>query len=187
MQFRPIDFRSRCEIMGGGPTTAQQNAAQAQADLSKQLGSAFGQQFQFQQAQQQKANPFYTQMMQQGLPYFSALTDQAGGTTARAFEPARAQLERSLGQNPNALPSGFAQQARTDLASQQARAFDQQLQQGLGANLQARQQGAAGILGQAQIANPTAYSGQALSANQSIMQAPLATPGLGGRSEERRV
>jgi hypothetical protein len=166
--------------MGGGPSQAQQNAAQAQADLSKQLGDVFGQQFQFQQAQQQKANPFYTGLMQQGLPYMSNLTDALSGNTAQAFAPARAQLERSLGQNVNALPSGFATGARSDLAANQARAFDQSLQGAQGANLQARQQGASGLLGQAQIANPTAYSGQAIGANQSIMQAPLASPGLGG-------
>ena len=166
--------------MGGGPSQEQKNAAQSQANLDNQLGQAFGRQEQFSEAQQQKVNPFYTQLMNQGLPYFSALTDAASGTTAQGFAPARAQLEQQLGQSPNALPSGFATGARTDLAAQQGRAFDQTLQQSLGANLQAKQQGAAGLLGQAQIANPTAYSGQALQGNQSIMQAPLARPGLGG-------
>ena len=166
--------------MGGGPSQQQQNAAAAQANLSNQLGQDFGQQFQFQQAQQNKANPFYTQMMNQGLPYYSNLTDAMSGNMATAFQPAKAQLEGQLQQGANALPSGFATQARSDLAAQQAKAFDQSLGQAQGANLQARQQGAAGLLGQAQIANPTAYSGQALSGNQSIMQAPLASPGLGG-------
>jgi len=166
--------------MGGGPSNAQNQAAKSQANLTNQLANTFGQQFQFQQAQQQKANPFYTQLLQFGLPYFSALTDQAAGTNAQAFAPARAQLEQQLGQSANALPSGFSQQARTDLASQQARNYDQTLQGNLGANLQARQSGAAGLLGQASLANPTAYSGQALQGNSSIMNAPLASPGLGG-------
>jgi hypothetical protein len=166
--------------MGGGPTALQNQAAQSQANLNNQLGSAFGRQEQFSEAQQQKANPFYTSLMDKGLPYYNALTDASAGTTAQAFQPARAQLERSLGQNANAQPSGFGMQARTDLASQQARAFDQQLQGNLGANLQAKQQGAAGLLGQAQIANPTAYSGQATQGNMGIMNAPLARPGLGG-------
>ena len=166
--------------MGGGPSSQQKAAAQAQANLDNQLGQVFGQQFQFQQAQQQKANPFYTSMMESGLPYFPALTDQAAGTTAQAFQPAKAQLERQLGQQANALPSGFAEQARTDLASQQARAFDQNLQGNLGSNFAARQAGASGLLGQAQIANPAQYSGQAIQGNQSIMNAPLASPGLGG-------
>lgn len=108
------------------------------------------------------------------------MTDAMSGNVAQAFAPAKSQLERSLGQNANALPSGFATGARTDLASNQARAFDQSLQGAQQQNLATRQGGAAGLLGQAQIANPTAYSGQALQGNQSIMQAPLASPGLGG-------
>jgi len=118
--------------------------------------------------------------LQNGLPYYSQLTDQASGDTARGFAPARAQLEQQLRQSPNALPSGFATGARSDLAAQQGRAFDESLQAAQGANFQAKQQGAAGLLGQAQIANPTSYSGQALSGNQSVMNAPLAKPGLGG-------
>lgn len=166
--------------MGGGPSQAQKNAAQSQADLTKQLTGDFGQQFQFQQAQQQKVNPFETQLMNQGDPYFANQRDALSGNTAQAFAPAKAQLERSLGQNANALPSGFATGARTDLASNQARAFDQGLQGAQQRNLATRQSGAAGLLGQAQIANPTAYSGQGLAGNQSIMQAPLAAPGLSG-------
>lgn len=166
--------------MGGGPSQQEKDAATAQTNLDNTLGKAFSQEQQFKDAQQQKANPFYTGLMNNGLPYQANLTDAAGGNTARAFAPAQAQLEKSLGQNANSLPSGFATGARTDLAAQQGRAFDSQLQNVQGANLQAKQQGAAGLLGQAQIANPTAYSGQAIAGNQSVMNAPLASPGLGG-------
>lgn len=166
--------------MGGGPSDQQKAAAASQANLDNQLSGIFGQQFNFQQAQQNKANPFYTNLMNQGSPYYANQIDPMAGNVAQAFAPARAQLEQTLNQSANALPSGFAQQARTDLATQQAKAFDQGLQGAQQQNLATRQAGAAGILGQAQIANPTAYSGQALQGNQSIMQAPLASPGLGG-------
>jgi hypothetical protein len=166
--------------MGGGPSSQQKNAAQAQADMTKQLSTDFGQQFKFQQAQQAKVNPFETQLMTQGDPYYNAQTDALSGNTAQGFAPAKAQLERTLGQSANALPSGFATGARTDLAAQQGRAFDANLQGAQQRNLATRQSGAAGLLGQAQIANPTAYSGQAIGGNQSIMQAPLASPGLSG-------
>jgi hypothetical protein len=166
--------------MGGGPSQAQTNAANAQAGLTNQLSNVFGTQEAFQQAQQNKVNPFYTQLMQQGSPYYANQTDALSGNTAQAFAPAKAQLEQQLRQGNNALPSGFATQARSDLAANQARAFDQNLQQAQQQNLATRQAGAAGLLGQAQIANPTAYSGQAISGNQSIMNAPLASPGLGG-------
>lgn len=166
--------------MGGGPSQAQNNAAQAQANMSNQLGQGYGQQQQFMQAQQNKVNPFYTQLMQQGNPYMANQTDAMAGNNAQAFAPARAQLNQQLNQNPNALPSGFATQARTDLASNQARSFDQGLGQAQQQNLATKGQGAAGLMGQAQIANPTAYSGQAIQGNNSIMNAPLASPGLGG-------
>ena len=166
--------------MGGGPSAAQNNAAQSQANLTDQLSKTFGQQFQFQQNQQNKVNPFYTQLMQQGSPYYNNQTDALSGTTAQAFAPAKAQLEQQLGQGGSSLPNGFATQARSDLAAQQARTFDANLQGVQQQNLATRQAGAAGLLGQALIANPTAYSGQALQGNQSIMNAPLASPGLGG-------
>lgn len=166
--------------MGGGPSQQQQDAAASQAALNAQLGQAFSQNEAFKEKQQATVNPFYTSMMQNGLPYMSALTDAQSGLNAQAFQPAKAQLERQLGQNANALPSGFAMQARSDLAANQARAYDAQLQGALGQNFAAKQAGAAGLLGQAQIANPNAYAQTATQGNQSIMNAPLASPGLGG-------
>jgi len=165
--------------MDGGPSAAQKNAAQSQANLTNQEGQAEGRQEQFFENQQGKVNPFYTQRMQNGLPYFNQLTDAQSGLNARAFAPARQQLMQRLG-TQQGLPSGFRNQAMTDLDSQQAQSFDQQLLQGQQMQEQAKQGGAAGIMGQAQIANPTGYFGGAMQGNQSIMQAPLQKPGLQG-------
>jgi hypothetical protein len=166
--------------MGGGPTAQQNQAASAQTALDQQLGNAFSSQLQFQQNQQNKANPFFTSEMNQGNPYFSNQTDAMSGNNAAAFAPAKAQLDKSLGQNANSLPSGFATGAQTDLASQQARSFDQGLSGAQQQNFNTKQQGAAGIVGQGAAANPSAFSGQAIQGNSSVMNAPLATPGLGG-------
>jgi hypothetical protein len=117
-------------------------------------------------------------MLNQGNPYFSSQTDAASGDTARAFQPAKEQLEQSLGRQ-SGLPSGFATGARTDLASNQARGFDQQLQGAQAGNFAAKQAGASGLLGQAQIANPNQYAQTATQGNNSIMNAPLASPGIG--------
>jgi len=165
--------------MGGGPSREQRNAAQSQANLTNQLAGVAGKQENFLEAQQNKVNPFYTQMMNHGLPYMNALNDAQSGLTAQAFAPARADLYRQLGSQSN-LPSGFKTQALTDLNSQQARAYDQNLLGGLNANFQARQAGASGLLGQAQIANPQGYYQGALGGNSSIMNAPLQRPGIGG-------
>lgn len=165
--------------MGGGPSSEQKQAASSQANLTNQAGQAAQQAQQFTQAQQQKVNPFYTSRMQNGLPYMNAMTDSAGGTTAQAFAPARAQLMQRLG-SQQGLPSGFRDQAMTDFNEGQSQAFDQNLQGALGGNEQAKQAGASGLLGQAQIANPQGFYGTAMGGNQSIMQAPLQRPGLQG-------
>lgn len=165
--------------MGGGPSAAQNAAAQSQANLTNQLSDTANRQEQFFEKQQNMVNPFFLSRMQNGLPYFNQLTDASSGLTARAFQPARQQLLQQLG-TQQGLPSGFRTQALTDLNSQQAQAFDQQLLQGLNMNEAAKAGGAAGLMGQAQMANPTGYYGAALGGNQSIMNAPLQRPGLGG-------
>lgn len=165
--------------MGGGPSSEQKAAAASQANLTNQEGAAAGRQEQFAENQQNKVNPFYSSMMQNGLPYMNQMTDAASGTNARAFAPARQALMQRLG-TQQGLPSGFKEQAMTDLDTQQAQGFDQQLQSALAQNFQAKQAGAAGLVGQQQVANPTGYFGGAMQGNQSIMQAPLQSPGLGG-------
>lgn len=165
--------------MGGGPSQAQNNAAQSQANLTTQLGKTADKQETFLEAQQNKVNPFYTSRMQTGLPYQAQALDAAGGTAARAFAPQRADLLRRMG-GSSGLPSGFKEQALTDLNSNQARQHDQDLLSGLGANDQAKQAGAAGLLGQAQIANPQGYYQGALGGNSSIMSANLRKPGIAG-------
>lgn len=165
--------------MGGGPSAAQNRAAASQANLADTQAQAGNQALQFVQNQQAKVNPFYTSRMEGGLPYMNQITDASSGLTARAFAPARQQLLQRLG-TQQGLPSGFRTGALTDLDTSQARAFDDQLLQGLGANEQAKQAGASGLLGQAQLANPQSFFAGAGGANQSIMQAPLQKPGLGG-------
>lgn len=180
VDWEGFEYEGPLDLAGGGPSDEQKQAAASQTALNTELGGAFKSNEAFKEKQQAAVNPFYQSRMQGGLPYFSNLTDSAAGTTAAAFAPARAGLEQQLGQNPNSLPSGFAMGARSDLAANQARSFDQQLTGAMGANEQAKQAGASGLLGQAQIANPLGYGSAATSGNQAIMQAPLATPGLGG-------
>lgn len=165
--------------MGSGPSAAQNNAAQSQANLTNQLGQTAQKQENFSEAQQNAVNPFYTSRMQNGLPYQNQAMDAASGSTAQAFAPQRADLLRSLG-GSSGLPSGFKEQALTDLNSNQARAYDSSIMSNLGANEQAKQAGASGLLGQAQIANPQSYYGAALQGNSSIMNANLRKPGIAG-------
>src|SRR6185312_16127223 len=132
--------------MGGGPSSEQKQAAASQANLTDQLANTASRQEQFFENQQNKVNPFYTSRMNNGLPYYSSLTDAAGGTTAQAFQPARAALARETGGFGPSLPNGFATQANSDLNEQQAQAFDQNLVGAMSANEQAKQAGAAGLI-----------------------------------------
>lgn len=172
-------FRIRTVCFGGGPSAQQNAAATSQANLTKQLGDTAAKQEQFSEAQQNKANPFYTSLMENGDPNYNAQTDQAGGVLSRSYAPARAQLERQLS-SYGSLPSGYADAARRDLSTSQARDYDSQLTGIMANNLAQKQAGASGILGQAQIANPQSYYQGALQGNSSIMNANLRKPGLAG-------
>lgn len=177
-------FRDDCwyegplELSGGGPSVEQRNAANSQAALTSQLAQTAATQEKFKEDQQAKVNPFYTQRMNFGDPNTAALTDYGSGTNAQAYAPARANIIRSFGKS--SMPSGSQQGIMANFEDARARGFDGTLAGILGANEQAKQAGASGLLGQAQIANPEAYYNSALSGNSSIMNANLRKPGFAG-------
>lgn len=176
---REFDYEGPLDLCGGGPSQEQKAAASSQANLTNQLGATAARQQAFSEAQQNKANPLYTDLMENGDPNFNAESDNTRGVLGQAYQPARAALERRLS-SFSSLPSGFAEQSRADLDRSQARDFDSQLTGLLDKKLAIRQAGASGILGQAQIANPQSYYQGALQGNQSILQAPLQKPGFAG-------
>jgi hypothetical protein len=109
-----------------------------------------------------------------GLPYYRNLTDYGGGTIAQAFAPARADILRRTSAYGTNMPSGYRDALLTNLGSQQARAFDSNLTQAMMANEMAKQQGAAGVQGQQQIAANQAlgYGSQGAQANEAVLQGP---------------
>ena len=116
---------------------------------------------------------------QQGQQAAPAMNYNAG-TTAQAFAPARAQILRNTSQYAN-MPSGYRDSLLNNLNTNQARTFDSTLSQAMMANELAKQQGAAGLQGQQEIAgnNALAYGGQAIGANNSLFGGPRKT-GVGG-------
>jgi hypothetical protein len=130
----------------GWPAPEQRAAAASQATLSTKLGDVADKNQQFVERQQGKSEPFYTSRMNEGLPYYNAATDQAGGITARAFQPARAALAKRLSSFGTSLPSGFADASYRDLDTAQAHQYDDNLMAILDANERAKQAGASGIL-----------------------------------------
>lgn len=184
--------------MGGGPSPQQQAAAAAQADLAKTQAANSEQNNASLNSYLTSANtrqndiynnisPFATNLMKNGLPYMNAITDYNNGTTARAALPARAALMRSIGGNSAAQPNGFKTAELGDFNEGVSRDFDSNMTNALAANENAKLQGANVLTGQqanlnsdinseSSALNPLGWSSGASSSNNSIMQAPLATP-----------
>ena len=119
--------------------------------------------------------PFYSNLQANGLPFYNNLIDYNRGTVARSFAPAEADLNRRL-MSAGALPSGFATGARSDLAAAKAKAFDDSLTNIMFQNQQAKERGAAGQVGLAQVYNPLPFYGGSSSSAAPVMQPLQAQP-----------
>jgi hypothetical protein len=164
--------------MGGGPSSEQKQAAASQANLTNQLGATAATEQAFKEKQQNAVNPFYSNLMTNGPDYTNQALDFASGTNARAYAPARAALLKRLGP-ASGLP-GYRDQALSDFENSRAQGYDSNLMSIQADRQAAKERGAAGLIGQAQVANPLGYYSAGLSGNQSIMQAPLQKPGFAG-------
>ncbi len=167
-------------LCGGGPSKAQNNAAQAQADLSGQLGKSMDKAQAFTEAQQAKIDPFATSRLNNGLPFYDNLMDFSGGPSATAYAPAKADLIRRYGAMGEAAPSGSLQQGLSSIDAGRARDFDSSMVGTMLTNEQAKNNAGNQLTGQQQLANPLGYASAAEGANASIMGAPLAKQGIGG-------
>lgn len=143
---------------------------------------------------------YLSERAQNGNPYYSNQIDFENGNTARSAAPARAEMYRRLG--PQNLPSGAREANLREYDLGLARAFDDNLvgaqreqaatkfgaaqqldSEELNALLQNEQfknQIRSMLMGQQQISSPVPYFGVASQGNASIMNAPLAKPGLAG-------
>jgi hypothetical protein len=172
-------YEGPLELCGGGPPKSQTDAANRQGALSEEEAALA----RTEQASRDKlrgiATPFYDDLMNNGPDYTGAELDYAGGTNARAFAPAKAALIRRLGES-NGLPSGYRDQALTDFDENRATAYDNSLSSIYADRQAAKERGAAGITNLISGYNPSAYYGGAAGANQSILNANLRKPGVGG-------
>lgn len=179
LHWEGYEYEGPLELAGGGPSPEQRAAAASQGRLTDQLAGVAAQNENYTEAQRNKTTPFYTNLMNNGPDYTPAMLDFQSGTNAQAFAPARANLSRRLGMQTG-LPSGYRDQALIDFEGGRARAFDQGISQILADRQAARERGAAGIMGEAQQANPLGYFQGAMQGNSSIMNANLRRPGIAG-------
>lgn len=173
------EYEGPVAMLGGGPSSEQRDAARAQADSSRQASANSTENNKLFHDQYAKVNAYAEPRLQNGLPFFPAMTDYNSGVNAQAFAPARATLNRNL-TSMGDLPSGFKAASLADFESNRARAFDDSLMQSLFQNEQAKQQAAQVMTGQGSQLNPIGWTQAAMQGNQSIMQAPLQSPGIGG-------
>jgi hypothetical protein len=174
-----FEYSGPIALCGGGPTGQQQAAANSQANLNNQLATTAQQNENYTEAQRNKTTPFYSNEMTNGPGYYNAEMDAGSGINARAYAPAKAQLVKTLG-GSTGLPSGYKDQALTDFNENQAQGYDSGI---LGAeqDKQATQErGAAGLMGEAQQANPLGYYQGAMTGNSSLINGNLRKPGLAG-------
>jgi hypothetical protein len=171
-------YAGEVEHCGGGPDATQKKQEEAQANLTNQEAAAAQRAEAFKEQQQARVNPFYGNLMDNGPEYTPALLDYEGGVNARAFAPEKANLVRRLGSDTG-LPSGYRDQALTDFEERRAGGYDSGLTNILTDRQAAKERGAAGLMGQAQLADPTALYSGATAGNNAIFNAPR-SPGLAG-------
>lgn len=114
--------------------------------------------------------PFLSSTLENGLPFMPSLEDYSKGTIASSFAPAQASLNRQLAGEGSVLPSGFAEQAHTNLDAAEGGAFDSSQVNNLLLNQQAKTQAASML-------NPSQYFTGATGANSSILSAPPVNSG----------
>jgi hypothetical protein len=166
------------ELCGGGPDPTQKQAEQNQAKYTQQEAEAAARAEKFKEDQQARVNPFYGNLMDNGPEYTPALLDYEGGVNARSFAPEKANLVRTLG-SETGLPSGYRDQAITDFNEKRASGYDAGLTGILADRQAAKERGAAGLMGQAQLADPSALYSGATAGTNAIFNAPR-KPGFAG-------
>jgi hypothetical protein len=158
--------------MGGGPDPTQIQAANANLKLANTMAGIAGQQQNNANAAFNQVFPFAQNQMQNGLPFYNQLTSYNAGNAAQANAQANANLMRSMA---GATPGSRAY-AETNLQAQNARNFDSGLENAQMAQQTAKNNGAAMLTGQQQIANPLGWYQGASGSNASVIGGNLQHP-----------
>lgn len=169
LDWEGFDYEGPLEHCGGGPSSTQQAAQQQTLQNATNEGNLANQSAQTFNKLGSSVSPFYANEMTNGLPFYNNLTDFSSGTTAQAFNPAKASFLRSEA-TQGALPSGSKAAGMNDINEAEGKTFDSNLVGNMFAQQQAKQQGAAGTAGLMQAYNPAAFYGGSTSAGSSASQ-----------------
>ena len=163
LDWEGYDYEGPVELAGGGPSAAQKAAQAQQLSNAQQEGKLANQSADKFRSLYADLNPYYTNQMTNGLPFYGDLTDFSSGFINKAYNPVRADFLRRSS-TMGALPSGFKAAGLNDINEAAAHDFDSQLVNNAMMNYQAKQAGAAGKAGLMQIVNPAAFYGGSTSA-----------------------
>lgn len=105
-------------------------------------------------------------MVNNGIPGFGAESQYSTSDLGQQIGQQKAQMKNQDAGYGAALPSGFEKAQETRLDANAAESFDQNQQNLILQNLQAKQAGAQGL-------NPLASGATAIQGNNQIMNAPL--------------
>jgi hypothetical protein len=106
-------YWGKWELACGGPTSQQTAAATSTANIDSTLAGMF-------QTDATQTQPFYENLLANGLPYFNAQSQYSTSALAQGEGQAEAAQSRSLAGEGSTLPSGFATAAKTDLQGKTA-------------------------------------------------------------------
>jgi hypothetical protein len=163
-----IEYDGPVELACGGDALASQKQTAANQQIANQTALT-----KIATSNNAAVQPFETNLLDNGLPYMSQLTNYNNGILSQQYAPQKAALNRQLAGEGSTLPSGFATQARSDLDSTEANAFDANVVSALQQNEAARQGAAAQL-------NPLGYYTGATGAGQSVTSAPpVQSSGIG--------
>lgn len=166
--------------MSGGPSKETKNAASAQTALAKQSADTSKEMLGMYKDSMNKITPFATDRLNNGTPYFNALTDFSSAQNAKAWAPGVGDVNRRFA-NFGDSPSGMREQALGDLEANRARSFDANLTNNLATNEATKNNAAALLTNQQQLANPLGWNNNAMQGYGSVATNPqLKSGGIGG-------
>jgi hypothetical protein len=165
--------------MGGGPSKEQKRQHRHRRNSVRKSRQSQRRTVLARSTSMKAIKPYAMSRLNNGLPFYNNLTDYTSGVASKAYAPVRAATLRRL-TSMGDLPSGFREASLRDIDLAKAGNYDSGLVNNMLMNEQAKSEAARLLTNQQQIANPLGYYQAAGNANQSIMQAPLQSPGLSG-------
>ena len=169
------EYSGPVELACGGPSSQQTQAANQQLQLEQEMAGIYAPAAQAESGLvnnlntafttgQSQTEPFYSSLLENGLPYFGQQSDYSSSGIGQQEAQAQAQLKQRMAGSGSNLPNGYEDQLSNDLSTNYGEAFDQNMLSLLNQNQAAKMAGAQGL-------NPIGYASTAAGANSGLLNA----------------